>query len=176
MGRPLHPRLGQTVDIKMVAETRVSWTLLLLIALGGWFHATRTLYDGDFLNPSLFFVLCQWLYANACAKGEHCIPYTWDIFHERFGWMLCFWNFSGVPFLYCYQACFLALHKPVIPLPPQIWYSTATVVLLLAYWVWDEAQYQKNQLKMRHRGEVIHRRLFPTFRDLPENPAVIQCK
>lgn len=23
--------------------------------------------------------------------GEHCIPCTWDMFHERFGWMLNFW-------------------------------------------------------------------------------------
>ena len=52
-------------------------------------------------------VLAHWLYANACAKGEHFIPYTWDITTERFGWMLCFWNFAGVPFLYCFQSLYI---------------------------------------------------------------------
>jgi len=41
-----------------------------------------------------------WFYSNACAKGEHYIPTTWDMFYEKFGWMLNFWNFAGVPFLY----------------------------------------------------------------------------
>ena len=33
---------------------------------------------------------------NACAKGEHMIPQTWDMFHEKFGFMLIFWNMAGV--------------------------------------------------------------------------------
>ena len=46
----------------------------------------------------------HWLYANACQKGEACVPYTWDVFHEKFGgWMLLWWNVAGVPF--CYSAC-----------------------------------------------------------------------
>ena len=30
-------------------------------------------------------VLAHGLYANACAKGDHCVPTTWDIFHEKRG-------------------------------------------------------------------------------------------
>ena len=33
------------------------------------------------------------------AKGEECIPQTWDMFHEKWGFMVIFWNFSGVPFV-----------------------------------------------------------------------------
>lgn len=37
-------------------------------------------------------------YINACAKGEECIPQTWDMAYEKWGWLLSFWNFAGVPF------------------------------------------------------------------------------
>jgi delta24(24(1))-sterol reductase len=30
-----------------------------------------------------FMVLATGLYINACAKGEECIPQTWDMFHEK---------------------------------------------------------------------------------------------
>ena len=29
------------------------------------------------------------------AKGEECIPQTWDMFHEKWGFMVIFWNFAG---------------------------------------------------------------------------------
>ena len=29
------------------------------------------------------------------AKGEECIPQTWDIYHEKWGFMVIFWNFAG---------------------------------------------------------------------------------
>ena len=32
-------------------------------------------------------------------KGEECIPQTWDIFHEKCGFMFIFWNFAGIPFV-----------------------------------------------------------------------------
>lgn len=44
-------------------------------------------------------VLATGLYINACAKGEECIPQTWDMFYEKDGFMLIFWNFAGVPFV-----------------------------------------------------------------------------
>lgn len=58
-------------------------------------------------------ILATGLYINACAKGEHMIPQTvrplrwfimiytdtsqqWDMFHEKFGFMLIFWNMAGM--------------------------------------------------------------------------------
>jgi len=35
----------------------------------------------------IFMVVAHGLYANACFKGEECIPLTWDIFHEK--WAGC---------------------------------------------------------------------------------------
>lgn len=63
-----------------------------------------------------FMILATWLYLNAwCAlsilsvaflnkhvhsgKGEECIPQTWDMYHEKWGFMVIFWNFAGVPFV-----------------------------------------------------------------------------
>ena len=34
-----------------------------------------------------------------------------DIMYEKFGWMLCFWNFAGVPFLYFAQSAFIFKHE-----------------------------------------------------------------
>jgi len=169
MGGILHPRISN-IDIKMLLETRLSWTWLFLITLGGYFEKMKT--DG-YWNPLLFMVLAHWLYANACAKGEHFIPYTWDIFHEKLGWMLCFWNVSGVPMLYCYQTLYLVKNEVELPM---YYYGIITVGLLLAYWVWDECNYQKNLYKCIERGEVINRRLFPTFRALPKNPSVLKSE
>jgi len=38
----------------------------------------------------------HWLYANACQKGEESVPTTWDIFHEKWGWMLV-WTYACPP-------------------------------------------------------------------------------
>eukprot|EP00438_Fugacium_kawagutii_P034660 Skav203540 [mRNA] locus=scaffold2230:136002:136637:- [translate_table: standard] len=57
---------GHTV--KMVAETRVSWTLLLLITLGCFIESQKKLGTAS-LSPVAFMVLAHLLYGNACAKG-----------------------------------------------------------------------------------------------------------
>ena len=54
-----------------------------------------------------FMCLATWLYLNACGKGEECIPQTWDMFHEKWGFLVIFWNFAGVPFVRI-RALFLA--------------------------------------------------------------------
>jgi Ergosterol biosynthesis ERG4/ERG24 family len=38
-------------------------------------------------------------YRFESCKGEECIPQTWDMFHEKWGFMVIFWNFAGVPFV-----------------------------------------------------------------------------
>ena len=93
MGASLNPRLGP-VDLKMFAEVRVPWVLLFLLGLSGvakqWEDTGRVSYN------AFHYLLAIALYMNACAKGEHYIPQTWDMFHEKFGWMLIFWNMAGV--------------------------------------------------------------------------------
>lgn len=177
IGTALHPRVGKLVDVKMVAETRVSWTLLLLITLGCFIESQRRL-GSTTPSPVAFMVLAHLLYGNACAKGEHFIPYTWDMTTEKFGWMLCWWNLAGVPLLYCYQSLFLCKHAwNDLTLPPfaSVYYAVLSICLVLAYCIWDEANYQKCYFKAEMRGQLIQRDLFPTFRHI-ENPKYIKCE
>eukprot|EP00933_Yihiella_yeosuensis_P009582 TRINITY_DN115569_c0_g1_i1.p1 TRINITY_DN115569_c0_g1~~TRINITY_DN115569_c0_g1_i1.p1 ORF type:complete len:444 (+),score=64.31 TRINITY_DN115569_c0_g1_i1:86-1417(+) len=173
IGIGVHPRLGEVVDVKMVAETRVSWTLLFLISCASWVKSYQD--TGTWLQPCAFMVLAHLLYGNACAKGEHFIPYTWDITTEKFGWMLCWWNLAGVPLLYCYQSLYLAKHGWNLLLPPYpgVYYGVLAVALVIAYWLWDECNYQKCYFKAEQRGTLIRRDLFPTFRHV-EKPKYIK--
>lgn len=88
------------------------------------------------------------------------MPATWDITYEKFGWMLCFWNFAGVPFLYCKQSVYLAL-KLGAPLASPYVIGFLVVVLLCAYYVWDTAQSQKNHFRLQYSGVTITRWTFP---------------
>src|SRR5205814_2028056 len=88
MGAALNPRLGR-LDLKMWAEIRVAWILLFLLTLSAAAHQHAA--HGRLSTPMVFMVLAHFLYTNACHKGEECIPTTWDIFYEKWGWMLVFW-------------------------------------------------------------------------------------
>ncbi len=93
MGVSLNPRLGP-IDLKIFAEVRVPWVLLFLISLSG---AVKQYEDfGRVTYNMAHMVLATGLYVNACAKAEQMVPQTWDMFHEKFGWMLIFWNMAGV--------------------------------------------------------------------------------
>jgi len=109
MGVNLNPRIGN-LDIKMWAEIRVSWTILFFLTVS----AAVKQYEvyGVVTMPMWFMVLAHTLYANACQKGEECIPTTWDISYECFGWMLCYWNLAGVAFVYCFQSIFIYHRGP----------------------------------------------------------------
>lgn len=92
-------------------------------------------------------------------KGEECIPSTWDIFHEKWGWMLVFWNLAGVPFLYTFNSWYLASRPPV---EHSLGYTILCFTLLLGgYYVWDTAQSQRNRFRMMERGTSIPRRAVP---------------
>ena len=172
MGAPLNPRFGN-VDLKMWAEIRVPWPILFLISVSAAVKQFETL--GHFTPELLFMCLAHFLYANACMKGEECIPTTWDIFYEKWGYMLIFWNMSGVPFTYCYSSIYLLQHGPI---NSPFWYNAALyVTLLAAYYVWDTSNSQKNRFRMSERGNLVVRWTFP---QLPwgtlQNPKYIKTE
>jgi len=173
MGSVLNPRFFY-LDIKLWAEIRVSWILLFLLTCSA---AVKQYEETGNLTPSMMYmVLAHFLYTNACQKGEECIPYTWDISYEKFGWMLIFWNFAGVPFLYCFQSYYILknqvdFHNPIL-------YGLLFSSLVTAYVVWDTAQSQKARFKMKQiKGGHAKRWTFP---QLPwgtiENPEFIKAK
>jgi delta24(24(1))-sterol reductase len=135
MGCSLNPRIGR-LDLKMWAEIRISWMLLFLLTASA---AARQYAEYGTLSTSmLFMLLAHGLYTNACMKGEECIPTTWDVLHEKYGWLLIFWNFAGVPFVYCFNSMYLASRPP---LEHSIPYTVVCFALLLgAYYVWDASE------------------------------------
>lgn len=201
MGAVLNPRIGK-VDLKMWAEIRIPWKILFFISLSAAVkdhevNVARMIDSGltpevwsafgGFIQmnaiqtsaPLLFMVLAHCLYVNACMKGEECIPTTWDIFYEKFGYMLIFWNLAGVPFSYCYSTLYLLNQNMTNePIQHSKAYTTFLFMLLLAaYYVWDTANSQKNRFRMQQRGTYVERNTFP---QLPwgtiKNPTFIQTK
>ena len=171
MGTVLYPRMNFgmgtfTVDVKMVAEARWSWVTLFLLTLS---CATKQFRDTGAISGQLgIMILAHWLYANATVKGEHCIPCTWDMFHEKYGWMLNFWNISGVPFLYCFQSFYVLRNQELVNASFPYNYVLGSngfrpftcflfLWLLLGYYIFDSANGQKAYMK-----SPIQRNTFPT--------------
>ena len=155
MGAYLNPRIGY-FDFKMWAEIRVSWILLFLLTLSAAVLQYKT--QGSLSYSMIIILVAHFLYTNACMKGEECIPTTWDIFYEKWGWMLVYWNLAGVPFVYCFQAFYILKNNPILPL---WWFITIMITLLCAYYIWDTAQSQKNRFRMMMKGTFVKRNTFP---------------
>ena len=170
MGAWLNPRIG-TFDLKFWAETRVSWIMLFLLTLSA---ALKQYELEGSISASLYFMMAAHaLYANACMKGEECIPPTWDIFYEKWGWMLIYWNLAGVPFFYCAQSIYIAKHGLI---SSSLQYNIMLFFLLFgAYYIWDTSQSQKS--RYRQGSNYIPRKTFP---QLPwgtlKNPKVLKTK
>ncbi|KXJ87575.1 ergosterol biosynthesis ERG4/ERG24 family protein [Microdochium bolleyi] len=176
MGAELNPRIG-ILDLKMFYEVRIPWFVLLLISCA---VGARQYEDLGYISGEvLFLIMAHFLYANACAKAEQLIITSWDMYWEKLGFMLTFWNMAGVPFSYCHCALYLANHPPS-PTSQSFWgrHPLALALLVVAYlgvyWVWDTANGQKNGFRQMERGQYVERSTFP---QLPwrviRNPRVI---
>ncbi|KZZ86954.1 Delta(24(24(1)))-sterol reductase [Ascosphaera apis ARSEF 7405] len=175
MGMELNPRMFGILDFKMFFEVRLPWFILLLVTMGA---AARQWEMYGYISGEVgLLLLAHYLYANACAKGEECIVPTWDMYYEKWGFMLIFWNLSGVPLSYCHCTIYLANHHP----DTYRWNKFALFLLYVAYifvyWVWDTTNSQKNRFRQQQRGDMITRKTFP---QLPwqtvENPKTITSK
>ncbi|KAF8517895.1 ERG4/ERG24 ergosterol biosynthesis protein [Hysterangium stoloniferum] len=163
MGAILNPRIGN-VDLKMWLEVRIPWMLLFLISLSG---GLRQYEQYGYISPNMaFMILATWLYVNACAKGEECIPQTWDMFHEKWGFLS-----------YCYSVIYMATHHPDTYRFPTVGYVVLYGTLLTAYFIFDTSMAQKSHFKMQQQGTYQPRWTFP---QLPwhtiENPTYIQTE
>lgn len=100
-----------------------------------------------------------------------------DIYYEKWGFMLIFWNLAGVPLSYCHSTIYLANHHP----STYSWNKYALVAMytsyLFVYWVWDTTNSQKNRFKQHLHGGMVMRKSFP---QLPwqtvKNPRTIKSK
>lgn len=89
-----------------------------------------------------------------------------DIYYEKWGFMLIFWNLAGVPFSYCHCALYLANHLDTASewSTPSLRIPVLTVLFtsyLFIYWIWDTTGSQKNRFRALERGQFIPRKTFP---------------
>ncbi|KIK61797.1 hypothetical protein GYMLUDRAFT_42843 [Collybiopsis luxurians FD-317 M1] len=172
MGASLNPRIGP-IDLKMWAEVRIPWVIVFFLSVSGACKQYETL---GYVTPNMAFMcLATWFYINACAKGEECIPQTWDMYHEKWGFMVIFWNLAGVPFSYVYSVVYMASHDS-----SKYKFSTPTYIALYttlctAYYIWDTAMAQKSHFKMQTQGIYEFRKTFPQLPgNTVKNPTYIQ--
>jgi delta24(24(1))-sterol reductase len=192
MGAELNPRMFGWLDLKMLFMVRIPWYILFLLTLG---TALRQLETFGYVSGEVVFLLtAHFLYGNAVSKGEELIITSWyfvppyfhvaslmppprDIFHEKWGFMLIFWNLAGVPMSYCHCTLYLANHHP----SKYQWNPWALAALfavyLFVYWVWDTGNSQKDFFRAQERGIPLDRKTFP---QLPwkyiKNPDVIRTQ
>jgi Delta24(24(1))-sterol reductase len=175
MGAELNPRMFGVLDFKMFFEVRLPWYILFLLSLG---TAARQYENYGYVSGEVCFVLmAHFLYANACSKGEECIVPTWDMYYEKWGFMLIFWNMAGVPLSYCHCTIYLANHPPADYMWNRWALGTLFLAYLFVYWVWDTTNSQKNRFRSQELGGLSDRKAFP---QLPwqtvKNPRVIKSE
>ncbi|CAI6335938.1 unnamed protein product [Periconia digitata] len=176
LGAELNPRLFGILDFKMFLEVRIPWFIMFFLTLGTCFKQYEEY--GYVSIEALFVLFAHWSYANACAKGEHLIITTWDMYYEKLGFMLIFWNMAGVPLSYCHCTLYIANHHPSEYQWP-VWVPILlTVGYMISYYIWDTTNSQKNQFRLEERGDpVAERTTFPYFRyGRIANPRTIQTK
>ncbi len=104
LGVELNPRLG-SFDLKFFCESRVGLIGWIVIDLAC--AAKQLELHGRLSAPMLLVCACQLHYVLDYFWHEEAILSTWDIRHERFGWMLAFGDLVWVPFTYSLQALLL---------------------------------------------------------------------
>ncbi|KAF7912571.1 uncharacterized protein EAF01_001592 [Botrytis porri] len=149
MGAELNPRLFGILDFKMFYEVRIPWFILFGLSCA---TATRQYEQYGYISGEvMFLVMAHFVYANACAKAEHLITTTWDMYQEKMGFMLTFWNMAG------YHS-----HNDPAKYAWNRYALTAFFVFyIFVYWVWDTSNGQKNYFRMMERCTFVKRRTFP---------------
>ncbi|EGS17371.1 delta24(24-1) sterol reductase-like protein [Thermochaetoides thermophila DSM 1495] len=173
MGAELNPRMFGILDFKMFFEVRIPWYMLFFISLAA---AARQWDRYGYVSGEVgFLVLAHYLYANATSKGEELIVTSWDMFYEKWGFMLIFWNLSGVPLSYCHCTIYLANHHPSEYRWSPYFLVPLYISYLFVYWIWDSANSQKNRFRAIERGTLILRNTFPQVPwQTVHNPKVIE--
>jgi delta24(24(1))-sterol reductase len=77
VGAELNPRMFGILDFKMLVEVRIAWFTLFFLALS---TCLKQFEEYGYVSvQACFLLIVQYLYAGACAKGEHLIITTWYV-------------------------------------------------------------------------------------------------
>ncbi|KAI5264756.1 sterol reductase/lamin B receptor [Aureobasidium subglaciale] len=159
MGAELNPRLFTWLDFKMFFEVRIPWYILFLTTLGACARQYETY--GYVSGEAWFLLMAHFL----------------DMYFEKWGFMLIFWNLAGVPLSYCHCTLYIANHNPSEYAWPTWALTLLFIAYLFVYWIWDTANSQKNMFRAQERGVALNRKTFP---QLPykavKNPVSIKTK
>ena len=139
IGTQLNPRIGR-FDLKLFCEARPGLMLWVLINLS--VAAKQWQVHHTVSTPMILVCLFQLFYIVDYYFHEEAILSTWDVKHERFGWMLCFGDLVWVPFTYSLQAQYLLSHPRDLP----AWATLGIIVLnVLGYVVFRGTNLQKHR-------------------------------
>jgi protein-S-isoprenylcysteine O-methyltransferase Ste14 len=114
MGVSLNPRV-RAFDVKFFCESRPA--LMLWVVIDASLAAKQYQLHGHVTTPMLLVNAFQFLYVADYFFHEEAILTTWDIKHERFGWMLCWGCLVWVPFTFSIQAYYLVTHTHPLSAP-----------------------------------------------------------
>lgn len=154
-GVVLNPRLG-SLDLKFFCESRPGLILWVLIDLS--MAAKQIELHGRLSAPMLLVCIFQFFYVADYFLHEDAILSTWDIRHERFGFMLSWGCLVWVPFTFSLQAQYLVRHGHDLSLPAII-----GIVALNAggYFIFRSSNLQKHRFRQSPSSPIWGKR--PTF-------------
>lgn len=152
MGVSLNPRVRH-FDLKFFTESRPG--LILWVAINASLAAKQYELHGTVTVPMLLVNAFQFLYVADYFFNEDAIVTTWDIKHERFGWMLAWGNLVWVPFVYTIQAHYLVSHPHDLSVA-----ATAGIVALnmVGYVIFRSANLQKHRFRDDPARPILGRR------------------
>jgi protein-S-isoprenylcysteine O-methyltransferase Ste14 len=145
IGRELNPRVTLPIfgeiDIKSWMEMRPGLLGWILIDCAMMAHQYKNY--GFVTDSMLIIVISQATYVFDALYMEPAILTTIDIISDGFGFMLSFGDLAWLPFTYCLQARYLAVH-PVVLGP----YTFVVLGALgLGYYIFRSANSEKNRFR-----------------------------
>ncbi|KAG2365024.1 ergosterol biosynthesis ERG4/ERG24 family-domain-containing protein [Suillus spraguei] len=138
---------GHIMSVTMIYGFAVFFSMYFITVAAG----NEIRMSGNFIYD--VFVRISWVIVFFLAVSGGCHQYEQygyvtpvrPLYHEKWGFMVIFWNFAGVPFLcrHTYTLVCMASHDP-----SNYQFSTPTyviifAVLLMAYYIWDTSLTQK---------------------------------
>lgn len=148
MGPMLNPHLFG-FDIKFFHELRPGIMHWFFTTIG---FAILQYQEKSLTTPMVLVCFYHLCFVNACYKGEQCVPMSMDIIYEKFGFMLCFLDLNTVPFIFPLQAYYLYVIEPFNHSLPVT--ALLLVTHLLAYWIFDTANSQKDYFRASHANHI----------------------
>jgi protein-S-isoprenylcysteine O-methyltransferase Ste14 len=141
LGTSLNPRIG-SFDFKFFMESRPG--LIGWIAINFSLACKQATMEHGLTTPMYLVFAFQFLYVADYFWHEEAILTTWDIKHEKFGWMLVWGDLVWVPFTYTLQAYYLVHHGHELP-----WWGIAGIIILnmAGYLIFRGANWQKHRFR-----------------------------